>query len=344
MNNTFTSLSTKIEKVEKSVQPTPLSVDSKLTQGGVFGTPAVVNALPSQPQISDLNLATKHILWAPITSAGVKLPLPLDSCCSLSLVSQIHAELVSQKYPHLSYKKLATPLSVSVASPDSQLKAVGIMQIPITWENGICSVFSMLVVPNLIWPILFGQNHLKQTKAITDHDGLRVRFNHSSMNFEIKCGDSNLIASFPHLSSQTSNSGPCSSAHVACLLTAVPPPTQPKEHITLQRGFTLVTLCLVMASTLIGNPLFSTPLWLEGGSLSPGVQVVSGPIDLNSLASSPAHSQFPQFPLPSYNHPKCRPSQPLPEPDLNPIVPGILTSQDSLISQPVAPMVYDQNF
>ena len=165
------------------------------------------------------------------------------------------------------------------------------------------------------------------------------------MNFEIKCGDFNPIASFPHLSSQTSNSGPCSSAHVSCLLTAVPPPTQPKEHVTLHRGFNLVTLCLVMASTLIGNPLFSTPLWLEGGSLFPGVQVVSGPIDLHSLASSPAHSQFPQFPLPSYNHPKCHPSQPLPEPDPDPTVPGILTSQDSLISQPVAPMLdYQQVF
>ena len=100
-----------------------------------------------------------------------------------------------------------------------------------------------------------------------------------------------------------------------------------------------------MASTLIGNPLFSTPLWLEGGSLSPGVQVVSGPIDLHSLSCSPAHSQFPQFPLPSYNHPKCRPSQPLPEPDPDPNVPGMLTSQDSLISQPVAPMLdYQQVF
>ena len=162
---------------------------------------------------------------------------------------------------HLSYKKLATPLSVSVAGPDSQLKAVGGMQVPITWENGICSNFSMLIVPNLLSPILFGQNHLKQTEAITDHDGLRIHFNHPSMNFEIKCGDSNPIASFPHLSSQTSNSEPCSSAYVACLLTTVPPPPQPKEHVNLHRGFNLVTLCLVMASIFIGNPLFSSPLW-----------------------------------------------------------------------------------
>ena len=94
-----------------------------------------------------------------------------------------------------------------------------------------------------------------------------------------------------------------------------------------------------MASTLVGNPLFSTPLWLEGSSLFLGVEVVSGPIDLKSLASSPVHSQFPQFPLASYNHPKCRPSQPLPGSDPEPTVTGILTLPDSLISQPIAPVI-----
>ena len=127
------------------------------------------------------------------------------------------------------------------------------------------------------------------------------------------------------------------SVNVACLLTAIPP--QPRENIVLHLGFNLVTLCLVMASTLVGNPLFSIPLWLEGSSLFPEVEVVSGPIDLKSLASSPVHSQFPQFSLPSYNHPKCRPSQPLPEPDPEPTVTGILTSPDSLISQPIAPVI-----
>ena len=43
--------------------------------------------------------------------------------------------------------------------------------------NSICSTFSMLVVPGLSWPILFGQNHLRQTK----------HFNHPSMHFAIKC-------------------------------------------------------------------------------------------------------------------------------------------------------------
>ena len=103
-----------------------------------------------------------------------------------------------------------------------------------------------------------------QTKAITGHDGPRVRFNHPSMNFEIKCGDSNPLASFPHLSSQTSNSGPCSSAHVACLLTAVPPPTQPKEHVSLHRGFNLVTPCLVMGFHPHREPFIFNPFVVRG--------------------------------------------------------------------------------
>ena len=229
--------------------------------------PSLVNL-----RLTDFNLVNRQILWAPVTSSGVKLPLPLDSCCSLSMISKTHAELVSQKCLNLSYKKLATPLSVSVASPDSQLQAVRIMQIPITWENGICSTFSMLVVPGLIWPILFGQNHLRQTKAITDHDGLKVTFNNPSVKFTITCGDSNPLDSFPNFLSQNSTPVSSGSTNVACLLTAVPPPPQPRESIVLHWGFNLVTLCLVMASTLVGNPLFSTPLWLEGSSLFPGVE------------------------------------------------------------------------
>ena len=41
-----------------------------------------------------------------------------------------------------------------------------------------------------------------------------------------------------------------------------------------------------MVSTLVGNPLFSALLWLEGSSIFLGVTIVSGPIDLKSIASS----------------------------------------------------------
>ena len=83
-----------------------------------------------------------------------------------------------------------------------------------------------------------------------------------------------------------------------------------------------------MASSLVGNPLFANPLWLKGSQLVPGAQVVSGPIDLKSLNTSSSLAGFPNFYLPS----KRRPSQPLPEPDLESIQTGILLSQDHMNS------------
>ena len=86
-------------------------------------------AIPCHLSISDLDLVNKHILWAPITSAGVALPLPLDSCCSLSLVSKAHAEIIAQKHPQLTFTKLQSPFPVVVANPSSQLTAIGVMQV-----------------------------------------------------------------------------------------------------------------------------------------------------------------------------------------------------------------------
>ena len=87
-----------------------------------------------------------------------------------------------------------------------------------------------------------------------------------------------------------------------------------------------------MASFLVGSSLFAYQLWLECSQLVPGVQVLSGPIDLKSLSTSSCLAGFPNFHLPSYNHPKCRPSQRLPEPDLESIQTGILLSQDHMNS------------
>ena len=94
----------------------------------------MVNAFPSSVHQSGLDLANR--LCTSVTSAGIKIPLPIDSCCSISLVSKKHADLVSQNCPELKFTKLATPLPVSVASAESKLQAVGMMQIPIVWENG----------------------------------------------------------------------------------------------------------------------------------------------------------------------------------------------------------------
>ena len=65
--------------------------------GKTYGLPAV--ALPNHLSLSKLHLGKTNILWTHITSAGVPLPLPLDTCCSLSPVSKAHADIVCQKYP-----------------------------------------------------------------------------------------------------------------------------------------------------------------------------------------------------------------------------------------------------
>ena len=76
----------------------------------------------------------------------------------------------------MTFTKLPNPIPVAVATPVSKLNAVGVSQVPITWENGRPSIFSMLVVPGVSWPILFGQNHLRMTQAHTDPVELTVHF------------------------------------------------------------------------------------------------------------------------------------------------------------------------
>ena len=127
----------------------------------------------------------------------------------------------------------------------------------------------MLVVPGLAWPILFDQNHLRITKAHTDHSGLKVHFADPPMNFSVICRDTNPLDAFPPLRNQNSSSAPPglstsppqgpSSANITCLLTAMPSPAYPSSHICLHRGFNLVTLCLVITASLLVPPWSPLP-------------------------------------------------------------------------------------
>ena len=287
-----------------------------------YGMPAVT-ALPNQ-------LRKKNILWTPITSAGVPLPLPLDTCCSLSLVSQAHADIICQKYPAIQFTKLVTPLPVAVATPDPQLMAIGMLQVPIVWETGKLCTFSMLVVPKLVWPILFGQNHLDMIGAQTDHTKRTVKFTDPDLNFTVSCPNENSVDMYPRLGNPCSifpNSAKSNATVTTpvCLLTSIPTPSQPSAPIRLHRGFNLVTLCLVMTASLVGSSMFSTPLWLEGNEVCPGVQVVRGPIFQTCISSQPVIPEPPQ--ALNQNYPKCRPSHMLPEPEEPPHPNRVLISQ-----------------
>ena len=194
----------------------------------------------------------------------------------------------------------------------------------------------MLVVPGLAWPILFGQNHLSKTKAHTDHSGLTVHFADPPMNFTVTCHDTNPLDAFALLRNQTSSSAPLgpssspsqgsSTANVTCLLTSMPSPSTPSSHIRLHRGFNLVTLCLVMTASFVGSTLFSSPQWLEGNEISPGIQVISGPRDMNAISSVPSLNGPLFFPHEGHNYPKCWPSRMCPPFESPPVQAGILNS------------------
>ena len=66
----------------------------------------MVNAFPSSVHQSGLDLANRNILWTSLTSAGIKIPLPIYSYFSISLVSKKHAGLVSQNCPDLNWQHL----------------------------------------------------------------------------------------------------------------------------------------------------------------------------------------------------------------------------------------------
>ena len=194
----------------------------------------------------------------------------------------------------------------------------------------------MLVVPGLAWPILFCQNHLRITKAHTDHSGLKVHFAGPPMNFTVTCRDTNPLDAFLPLRNQTSSSAPPglstsppqdpSSANITCLLTAMSSPAHPSSHIRLHCGFNLVTLCLVMTASLVGSTLFSSPQWLEGKEISPGLQVIIGPFDMNDISSGPSLNEPLFLQTEGHNYPKCRPSRMLPPFEPPPVQAGVLNS------------------
>ena len=86
---------------------------------------------------------------------------------------------------------------------------------PICFENRRSAVFSMLVVPNLTWPILFGQNHLRLTDAHIRSRELKVYFADKGLDFTVACRDTNPVNVYPSLAVAK---GLSSSANVTCLL------------------------------------------------------------------------------------------------------------------------------
>ena len=237
-----------VAELPPSNEPVDGETSTTAQEHVVFGLPAVTNPAGKLKK-------KRHILWTPVVSAGEKLPLPLDSCCSVSLVSRSHADLVASKCPQSKFQSLEKHVAVSVADAQYQLKAVGTVEIPIQWSNGKETTFQMLVVPGLSWPILFGENHLHSTQALVDHATPSIHFRHPSMSFKIACSLQNPLKDSKDHSDNTH-------AGVTCLLTGPPCPGLPPGNSKLNRGLNFVSVCLTLGTSLMA--LSHSDLWVDG--------------------------------------------------------------------------------
>ena len=83
--------------------------------------------------------------------------------------------------------KLTKPVAINVANKDAVFQSIALQDVPFSWGPGKLSIHTMLVVPELAWNILFGNNHLEATDTIVKHKERIVRFTHPQMQFAIKC-------------------------------------------------------------------------------------------------------------------------------------------------------------
>jgi len=147
-------------------------------------------------------------------------------------------------------------ISVTSADSKSNLKAVATMQIPITWENKTETVFTMLVVPGLVWPMLFRENHFRATQVSVDHYVPSVTVRHPSMQFRVQCSLDNPLEGFASISVPKSSSS-CESGSTA-----------QKPHVSI--------ICLLIGAlslVLTGNHNPFTVVLILLQSMSPFLQL-----------------------------------------------------------------------
>ena len=90
--------------------PAPVSSDQPSSSPTLFGLHVVI--IPAAQAKPESQLQNCNILWTSITSAGERLALQLDSCCSVSLVSKVRADFVASKRPDVKHCALEEPFQL----------------------------------------------------------------------------------------------------------------------------------------------------------------------------------------------------------------------------------------
>ena len=119
----------------------------------------------------------------------------------------------------------------------------------------------MLVVPDLAWPILFGENRLKLTQALVDHANSRIKFQYPDLSIVIQCPASNPAQMLTPQTTPSSTGSTCSPSvsrvKATCILTGMPTPLQDHHKISIHKGLNFITVCLILTTSLIGTSLLN---------------------------------------------------------------------------------------
>ena len=131
-------------------------------------------------------LSDKGILTTDVTCQHLSFELPIAS--GYPAVSETFASELISRNTSLSRLPLTSSLlsTISAANCDS-LCPCETIEFPITRNNGQTTHLHMLVIPNLTFSIIFGNNHPKKTRATIDHGNQQIHFKHQGMNFSVSC-------------------------------------------------------------------------------------------------------------------------------------------------------------
>ena len=137
---------------------------------------------------------------------------------------------MQEKHPSFPWVKLPSPIPIHVVNQEAGLQGVSMQDVHVEWGPGKHSVHTMLVVPKLSFPALFGNNHLESCDAVVSHKERIVHFRHPAMQFKVKC---------PSEPPRRPN-GTAGTNFVSLYVYSEKPQK-------LQRGINLVTLCFSLA-------------------------------------------------------------------------------------------------
>ncbi|KAJ7391449.1 hypothetical protein OS493_018496 [Desmophyllum pertusum] len=202
--------------LRKHRKTTRLVISTEVKKCVAYGTTTSSRHAPFRTSPADMIANTSATLSLQLVNAySFHLTLAVVTLCNLEQAQYIHSSR-----PELNYKKLDKHIPVQKANTSTSLKAVAVQEVPIMWLPDKETVHVALVVPNMSWPLLFGENHLAATQALSDHSNKTVTFRHPAMNFTISC-DNEPASNNPQ-------------AAVTCLLTGEPNATAEHSSTTSQ--------------------------------------------------------------------------------------------------------------